>query len=99
MRRYMRTGGMLPLAFAVLLTLAAGLSLAEEHPWHHAEVTGATPWPAAASHSSGAQRHREGISVRHPVSAVGHSVAPATGVGSRALTGNELQDGLLEERP
>jgi hypothetical protein len=89
---------LLPPAFAVLLTLAAGLSLAEEHAWHQAEAPrpalppDASP-PAQAAHTPGVEQHGEDAmrTRHHPVTAVGHSPTPGTGgtgVGSRALTGD-----------
>jgi hypothetical protein len=90
---------LLPPAFAVLLTLAAGLSLAEEHAWHQAEAPYPAPrpdalqQPAKAAHTPGAeQRSEDAMRTRHhPVTAVGHSPTPGTGgtgVGSRALIGD-----------
>jgi hypothetical protein len=78
-----------PLAFAVLLTVAAGLSLVEEHAW-----TPATAPDSVMSSdltSKGAPPH-QGISDRDPGSAdtYGHLQAVRQpGVGSRALTGHD----------
>ena len=102
MQAHARRQRTLPLACAVALTLAAGLSLAEEHARHRTEAQAAVALPAAASHASPAERHGRIPPATHPVSAVGHSAAPTvgattgatgttTGVGSRALTGDETQ--------
>ena len=89
MRRYRRPGRLLPPAFAVLLTVAAGLSLAEEHVWQAGEAPAPTP-PQA--------RHPISSPVGHDISPVGHDAA-ATGVGSRALTGDEPSDRPAHRQP
>jgi hypothetical protein len=102
---------LLPPAFALLLTLAAGLSMAEEHAWHQADGPNPAPAlrpdavrPAKAAHTSGTgHRGQEAMHTPQPITAVGHNAAPGiglgSGVGSRALTGEEAHDDAPSERP
>src|SRR5262245_7864609 len=103
-----RRQGVMPLAFAVLLTRAAGLSLAEEH------TSPASPRPpitnANALNGQGKEQDSigakpQGGSKATPLKAgplakaratdeagTGDGRAKPTGVGSRALMGNEAAD-------
>jgi hypothetical protein len=81
----------LPLAAAVALTLAAGLSIAEEHVGAHAAATDAPP--ALSATRSEEQRTDHGGIVRKAVDikatqGKGGVVAPPA-VGSRALAGSD----------
>lgn len=93
----------MPFTFAVLLTVAAGLSLAEEHAWAPAAVPEGS---AASSDLSGRSAKGampdEAVSDRHPGSTGGHTHKAATskpGVGSRALTGHDDQEPATDEPP
>jgi hypothetical protein len=99
MRFQMRRRGIVPLAFATLLTVAAGLSLAEEHAWM--PIT--TPVGAAVSArlSSGREAPNEGTSAAKPETAGMHSQMQAgnkRSVGSRALTGHDVRESAADTR-
>jgi hypothetical protein len=86
----MRRRGGVSLAFAVLLTVAAGLSLAEEHAW-----VPATPGTAMSPDVSRRSAPGEATAIPrletggvHGRRQAGHN----PGVGSRALTGHEAQE-------
>ena len=99
----MRRRAAVPFTFAVLLTVAAGLSLAEEHAWAPAAV----PEGSATSSDLSGKSAKDGmpdkaVSDRHPGSRDGHTrkaEAPKLGVGSRALTGHDEQEPATHERP
>ena len=104
MRCRMRWRGVVPFAFAVLLTVAAGLSLAEEHAWVPAVVPeGSVTSPDLSGKSAKGAIPDEAVSDRHPGSTGGHTDKAATskpGVGSRALTGHdEEEEPATDERP
>jgi hypothetical protein len=81
MRRQTRRG-IVPVAFAVVLTVAAGLALAEEH----ARVPAAGPGRAADRNPSttGGPEQNEQLFERR-------QAEPRIGVGSRALTGHDAE--------
>jgi hypothetical protein len=74
--------GIAPVAFAVVLTVAAGLALAEEH----ARVSTTGPERAADRNPStmGGPEQNEQLYERR-------QVEPRIGVGSRALTGHDAE--------
>jgi hypothetical protein len=99
MRLQMRRRGIVPLAFAVLLTVAAGLSLAEEHAWVPAAPEGAAT-PSDLSKGAGpATGIRNHARAHSHATAHGHAgVPPKPGVGSRALTGHQVQEPAADAR-
>jgi hypothetical protein len=81
--------GIVPLAFAVVLTIAAGLSLAEEHAREPAAGSG-----RAADRNPSAMTGPGQNGQRNE-----HSRAePGIGVGSRALTGHDDWEPSGDER-
>lgn len=99
MRRQTRRGSV-PLAFAVVLTIAAGLSLAEEH----AREPAAGPGRAVTSDLSHKGANPDGRAADRNPSTMGgpeqndqqneqlyehRQAEPRIGVGSRALTGDD----------
>jgi hypothetical protein len=99
MRFQMRRRGIVPLAFAVLLTVAAGLSLAEEH----ALVPTTTPKGAAMSSdlpNGCAAPDRAAAASKSETGGI-HSHQQCRhkpGVGSRALTGHDMQEPAADGR-
>jgi hypothetical protein len=95
MRYRLRRRGIVPFAFAVLLTVAAGLSLAEEHGWEQAEAPAAgaegavgSDMPGTAAHPAGSMSGRER-----------KQVEGRPGVGSRALTGHDDVEPAADKQP
>jgi hypothetical protein len=87
MRRHAPRPGLLPLSSAVLLSLAAGLSLADEHMGYSGQIA-ATPAPLPAIRPAPASLER-GTMRAAPDDRAG---AMSQGVGSRALTGSDAPD-------
>jgi hypothetical protein len=88
---------MVPLTFAVLLTLAAGLSLAEENDWSSPADTGVADKGALDGTQGAAALHGDTQIWRAHVTPARDGPAQADpdpgtkqGVGSRALTGHEV---------
>jgi len=80
----LRRRGIVPLAFAVLLTVAAGLALAEEHAWEDASAPVAEPAGVIPSSSASSK----GV----------HPAKSQPGVGSRALMGHDGAEPAADER-
>jgi hypothetical protein len=111
MKRPMRRRGVLPFTFAALLTVAAGLSLAEEHALVPAVVPAVVPEGSVTSSdlsgkgAKGAMpdaRPHKAVSDRHPGARDGHAhkaAARKPGAGSRALAGHDEQEPATPERP
>jgi len=104
MRYRLRRRGIMPLAFAVLLTVAAGLALAEEHAWEHAWAPAAAPDGAVPSAElSGRAAHPDGRETDRTPGSVGRhdrkQAESKPGVGSRALTGHDGAEPAADERP
>jgi hypothetical protein len=103
----MRRRGLLPFTFAALLTVAAGLSLAEEHAWvptvvPEGSVTSSDLSGKGANGAMPEAMPHKAVSDRHPGSTDGHThkaAARKPGVGSRALTGHDEQEPATHERP
>jgi hypothetical protein len=97
--RRARRQGIMPLVFAVLLTVAAGLSLAEEHVWVPATPDGAV----TSSDSSSSRADPDGRETgRDPGSTGVHGqrhAGPNPGVGSRALTGHDAEEPAADVQP
>ena len=97
----MRHPGILPFCFAVALSVAAGLSLAEEHRGAQTGPPAAAPEPPSASAEplgKGMSRNK-GASPGEP-EANGSNQAetkPKQGVGSRALTGREAAERAADQ--
>jgi hypothetical protein len=89
-RRY-RT---IPIAAAMVLTVAAGLSIAEEHARRHATDATAPAAPSAghlrAVHLENARSGAPDAASRPPITNAG--AHPSIGVGSRALTGDDAAE-------
>jgi hypothetical protein len=94
MRYRRRRRGIVPFAFAVLLSVAAGLSLADERGWEQAEAPAAGPDGVVRSDLSGTTAHRPGPVGGHDGN---HDSKPA--VGSRALLGHEDPAGHDDVEP
>jgi hypothetical protein len=93
---------MVPSAFAVLLTVAAGLSLAEEHGWAPSVVPegSVTSSDSSGKSTKGAMPDKGALDLR-PGSTGGqiHDAAtPKPGVGSRALAGHDEEKPATHER-
>jgi hypothetical protein len=92
-----------PFAFAALLTVAAGLSLAEEHAWAPSAVRQGSVTSSDLSSKNGESAMPDkAISYRHPGFTGGPVHKAATSkprVGSRALMSHDTQEPGTDERP
>jgi hypothetical protein len=95
--------GATPIAFAVTLSVAAGLTIAQEHAGRWASHD---PLPAAQASNRAVRgkvaegdgpRQANGDSCKASANAGATGSQPAARVGSRALTGNDAED--LNEPP
>ena len=94
----------LPIAIAMALTVAAGLSIAAEHAHSHAAAASDAPAALSATRSAGQSAGHRGIvskavDIKAPQGMEGVGAAAPAAVGSRALTGSQMDDPTADNRP